>query len=109
MRRPLMILAAMLLAGGCTASRPAPIAQAYVPSMPSASALAFTPPVAYDVADELDLDRDGRRQIAYGGVETVVISESWVQQDDRQRFGRFGDNSQFERRAVSTRVTISGR
>ena len=69
------------------------------------SALAFTPPVAREIP-QLDLLREGRGPSAYGGVEAVVLSETYVRQDDRQRWNRWGDNSQFERRSVSTTVTV---
>ena len=77
--------------------------------VPSTAALAFTPPVAQDVADELDLDRSGRGMFASAGYESEVVSETYVRTDDRQRSDRFGDQGYFERRAVSTTVTVRQR
>jgi hypothetical protein len=51
----------------------------------------------------------GRGPQAFAGYEETVISETWVRTDDRQRWGRWGDQSTFERRAVSTTVTVQKR
>lgn len=92
---------------GC-ASRPAATAnppRVARPPAPSAPALAFTPRVANE---DLDLGRDGRQTVAYAGYESQVMSVTYTRQDDRQRWGRYGDQSQFERRSVSTTVTVRG-
>ena len=96
---------------GC-ASRPAPVAPAIAhramrPPAPSTAALAFTPAIA-DEAEDLDLSRDGRQTVAYAGYEQQVSSVTYTRQDDRQRWGRYGDQSMFERRSVSTTVTVRG-
>lgn len=67
-------------------------------------ALAFTPPTAMAVADDMDLDREGRAMYAVGGYESEVVSETYVRTDDRQRYNRFGDEGQYERRAITVSV-----
>lgn len=111
MLKPVLILAALTIVG--CASKPAPEAQAAptrrpLPPAPSAVALAFTPTYAAD-ADELGLDRDGRQTVAYAGYEQKVLDVTYTRQDDRQRSGRNGhDQSYFERRSVSTSITVRG-
>ncbi len=68
-----------------------------------AAALAFTPPVAL-YAPPIDLTRDGRSHAAYLGYELQTLDTVWVRQDDQLRDNRWGNNSRFERRAISTRV-----
>lgn len=82
---------------------------------PSAtSALAFTPPVARDVG-ELGLERESRGPVAYAGYESQVFSQTVVYQDDNQMFqqngrsGFSGDYSRFQRRAVTSSVTVRTR
>lgn len=77
--------------------------------LPPAPSLAFTPAVARDVADQIDLSRDNRGAFASAGFENTVVSETWVRQDDRMRMDRFGDDGTFERRAISTTVTVRQR
>ena len=111
-----LIIPALLLATlglGCATDRSAtaddrPIAPArvVVPG-PATASLAFTPDVALDV-EPLDLDRDGRRQFAYAGYESTIVSATYTRVDDRQRYNRFGDDSQYERRSISTTVTVRG-
>jgi hypothetical protein len=112
MRTTVLILAAALT--GCASqSTPAPRAEATLvpralPTAPSAVALAFTPPIAADL-DDLGLDRDGRQTVAYAGYERQVVSTTYTRQDDRQRSIRGGyDQSFFERRSISTTVTVRG-
>jgi hypothetical protein len=76
---------------------------------PALAALAFTPSVARDVADDVYLDRQGRGSYASAGFESLVVSETYVRQDDRMRMDRFGDSGTFERRAISTTVTVRQR
>ncbi len=75
---------------------------------PGSAALVYTPPAARGTED-LDLSREGRGMYALGGVETTIIDTTYVYQDDRQRYDQWGDWSRFERRAVSTSVTIRQR
>lgn len=100
---------ALLLAAGCE-SRPAPVVESRrEPAFqPGAAALVYTPAVALRDED-LDLSRDGRDMYALAGVESTIIDTTWVVQDDRQRYDKHGDWSRFERRAVSTRVTVRQR
>jgi hypothetical protein len=79
-----------------------------VPAPPTA-ALAFTPMIARDIADEIDLSRDNRGAFASAGFENTVVSETYVRQDDRMRMDRFGDDGTFERRAISTTITVRQR
>src|SRR4051812_39773393 len=74
--------------------------------LPASASLAFTPPIARDLPDDPDLARDGRGVGVINGYEAVVVSETWTRQDDRYRFDRYGNQSQFERRSVSTTVTV---
>src|SRR4051812_24005658 len=108
MRSLLLILSSVLVIG-CQ-SRPEPvISDRREPVFqPGAAALVYTPPVAM-AESELDLSRDGRGVYAMGGVETTIIDTSFVYQDDRQRYDKWGDWSRFERRAVSTSVTVRQR
>ena len=105
---PLLALAII----GC-AREPMRVPTSKLPSRPvpltPTPALAFTPPAAIDVADDLDLSREGRGTYASAGYESLVISETYVRQDDRMRMDRFGDSGTFERRAISTTVTVRQR
>lgn len=108
MRIALPILAAMMLVG-CQAKPEPQVETSRQPAfLPASAALAFTPPVAMD-EDYLDLSRDGRGGYAVGGFETTIIEETYVRQDDRMRQSQWGGWSQFERRSVSTSVTIRRR
>jgi hypothetical protein len=104
-------MVALTLVGCAREPMRAPAAQLMPRSVPapSTAALAFTPPAARGVADELYLDREGRGAYAAAGFESQVLSETYVRTDDRQRYDQFGNNGSFERRAISTTVTISQR
>lgn len=107
--RTIVILALLIDTVGC-ASKPAVVERPrpLVPPQPASVSLAFTPTVARDVG-ALDLDREGRQTVAYAGYERQVESVTYTVQDDRQRSNRFGtDQSTFERRSVSTTVTVRG-
>ena len=117
MMRP-TIIPALLLAGltiGCAASTPnAPLAASAprrLPPSPASPALAFTPAVARD-ADDLDLGRGDRGPFAYAGFEQNVVSVTYTRTDDDQRYfgrGRLGgDDSDYQRRSISTVVTVRG-
>jgi hypothetical protein len=113
MRVPLLVLPllALTIVGCAREPMRVPAAQLMpraVP-VPATPALAFTPPAARDIADELDLDRDGRGPYASAGYESQVVSETYVRTDDRQRFDRFGDDGSFQRRAISTTITVRQR
>ena len=108
--RCLALVAIGLLAVGCASSKkkqsePAPppaVAQLAKPS----AALAFDPPAAYPLPEEV-LARDFRERNAYVGYDQTIATFSYVRTDDRQRlFDKFND---FERRAVSRRSTVSYR
>jgi hypothetical protein len=107
MRYLTLILGLAIASAGCTSSgaRVSAERDRIAPPPPAAAALAFTPPVTFDGPD-LDLSRDGRGPAAISGYEETVVSTTWVRQDDRQRWGRWGDYSQFERRSISTTVTV---
>lgn len=111
----LMLLAAVLIgcetprAGQADDATPREASWPVRPPPRASAALAFTPPVAYAADDMFYLDRAGRGPGAYAGYEQTVVSETWVRTDDRQRWGRWGDQSTFERRAVSTTVTVQKR
>ena len=108
MRKTLAIFG-MFLAVGCQAQREssanAPRDRVFAPG---AAALVYTPPMAVG-ENELDMSREGRGLYAMGGVETTIIDTTYVYQDDRQRYDKWGDWSRFERRAVSTSVTVRQR
>lgn len=110
--RPQIVVLLAVIAVGC-AKEPERVPAAALPPrpvpLPSTPALAFTPPVALDIADRLDLDREGRGAYAAAGFESQVLSETYVRTDDRQRYDRFGDEGHYERRAVSTTVTVRQR
>jgi hypothetical protein len=110
--KKLLLSFAMLGMVGCQSREqvpPAPTQAAYEPAFqPGAAALVYTPPAAVDER-ELGLSREGRGLYALGGVEQTIIDTTYIYQDDRQRFDRFGDWSRFERRAVSTSVTVRRR
>ena len=96
---------------GC-ASRVTPAAETSArhhelrPPGPSAAALAFTPRLA---DDDVNLDREGRQTVAYAGYEQQVLSVTYTRQDDQQRWNANGrDQSEFERRSISTTVTVRG-
>lgn len=73
----------------------------------SAPALAFTPSCAAGIPI---LDRSERQTVAYAGYESQIVSETYTRQDDRQRWNRFGgDDGSFERRSISTTVTVRSR
>jgi hypothetical protein len=57
----------------------------------------------------MDLSRESRGPYALGGVETTIVDTTYVYQDDRQRYDNWGDWSRFERRSVSTSVTVRQR
>lgn len=105
MRFLLAILALVSTIGCQSEPRPAAREPLY---HPGSAALVYTPPVAVDEAD-LDLSRAVRGPYAAGGVESTIIDTTYVYQDDRQRYDRWGDWSRFERRAVSTTVTVRQR
>lgn len=96
----------LVLLVGCQ-SKPVPVAREPL-FQPGAAALVYTPPMAMGV-EELDLSRDGRSLYAVGGVEMTIIDTTYVYQDDRQNYDHWGDWSRFERRAVSTSVTVRQR
>jgi hypothetical protein len=92
------------------ASSNAPVSPINAPIQPTraygptpAAALAFTPPVVLYVPP-IDLTRNGRSHAAYLGYELQTLDNVWVRQDDQLRDNRSGNNSRFERRAISTRV-----
>lgn len=109
MRVGACILMAVLMTG-CVSSQPAPkpmlnhslrVAQ----RSGNAAALAFDPPVASDM-DPLDLSRDGRREEAFMGYDSLTAEYYWLHTDDRQVDYWDGRGDRFERRAVSTRVGV---
>jgi hypothetical protein len=108
MRKTLLILAVIFGAGCQTASEPVAHDIHEQAFQPGAAALVYTPPVAMNHND-LDLSREGRGLYALGGVETTIIDTTYVYQDDRQRYDQWGDWSRFERRSVSTSVTVRQR
>ena len=90
---------------GCTystkppaATQPMVLEPEYEPA--SASALAFTPPVAQD-EPALDLSRSGREAAAFAGYEDLVQTYIYVRTDDR--FRADGTDS-YERRSIQEKV-----
>ena len=105
---PLLALAIIGCAREPMAAPSQPLMPRSVPA-PSTPALAFTPPVAMDIAEDLYLDRSDRGTFASAGYESEVVSETFVRTDDRQRFDQYGNQGHYERRAVSTTVTVRSR
>jgi hypothetical protein len=113
MRRGILIIA--LLAAGCsyeskprpaTAAEPMPVLAVYK-AAPS-SALVFDAPVAAS-QPPLDLSRDSRAPGAFVGYDQGIATFYYVRTDDRQFNGFGGNQLQYERRAISTKVGVSYR
>lgn len=107
--KPLIPILSAALLVGCESKPQEQARDAREPFyQPGSAALVYTPPVAIG-EEELDLSRDSRGGYALGGVETTIVDTTYVYQDDRQRYDKWGDWSRFERRAVSTSVTVRQR
>lgn len=110
MRRGLLILSGLMLAG--CASKPAPIvvtSPAPIYDEAVSAALVYPPPITQD-GPRLDLSREGRDQAAFAGFEDVITSFYYLRQDDYQAsYGRHHNNDQFQREAISERVGVSYR
>jgi hypothetical protein len=111
----LSIIVIALLAVGCSsesrdrsakAQEPLPVLAVYK-AAPS-SALAFDPPVAANLPPQ-DLDRETRAPGAFIGYDQGIATFYYVRTDDRQFNGFGGNQLQYERRAISTKVGVSYR
>lgn len=107
-RWSLLILISGVL-GGCASSSkleaaaPVPVYEERV-----ASALMFESPVVAN-GPGVQIDRAGRGPAAYAGFQDVIATYSYVRQDDSQ--DGYGNQrwDRFERRAISTRVSVTYR
>lgn len=109
MRWGIAIFATLLIAGCAGNGPPAqPEATVRVYEETVATALVFESPLVASGA-EVQVDRAGRGPAAYAGFEEIIATYSWVRQDDYQN--GYGNKrwDRFERRAVSTKVSLSYR
>ena len=103
---PILLLAAF--ATGCASSKPEPEATYTYPGEPfsfPASALVFDPPVAADLPP-LDLSREPRQAMAFGGFEQSAETYSYVRTDDRQSTAYLDS---YDRRTISIQLRSSNR
>lgn len=97
------VLLSIALTTGCAARQQRPPADTgFTYAETAAPVLAFRPPVAIGEV-ELELPREGRQPVAFGGYQETSISYSYTRLDDRQTFDVGG---RFQRRAIVERFGI---
>lgn len=107
-RWSLLILIGGMLGGCAASSKQEAVAPVPVYEERVASALMFESPVVAN-GPGVQIDRAGRAPAAYAGFQDVIATYSYVRQDDSQ--DGYGNQrwDRFERRAISTRVSVTYR
>src|SRR6476619_903937 len=111
MRRGVLLLSILLLAGCHCEKKPSPTTQALSEPEPAfddariASALVFAPPIAQS-EPSVDLSRDSRQPAAFVGYDDLIRTFIYVRTDDRWSAD---GTDQYERRAITEKVGASTR